>query len=343
MKEKKIVILGGGFGGIYTCKYLLKKLKNTKVKVVLINKSNYFVFTPMLHEVATGGLNAYSSIEPIREVLNAQNFRFIRCGVNKIDFNEKKIYTEEFSVTYDYLVISIGARTNYFNISGAEENTIPLKTIEDASRIRKRIVTSLENSLIVSDQDKLKQLLTFVIIGAGPTGVELAAEIEEFISQNLKYNFKINKDLIKIIMIQSGSKIMSHLSDEKIILLTKNKLESKGIKIIYNSKVTKVADNYLIINNKEKIYSNNIIWTAGVTPNIINTVPKISDEKNYFHVNKFLEVKNLKNVFALGDCALFYDEVKQQNAPALAQVASEQAKIASDNIVSLIDKNGHAI
>ncbi len=334
--KKTIVVVGAGFGGIYTCKYLLKEFKNKKIEIILINKSNYFVFTPILHEVATGGINIHSSIEPIREVLKAKNFKFIRSEVKEINLNKRQVILDHIIINYDQLVISVGSQTNFFDIKGAEKYTIPLKSLYDASKIRKKIINSLEESLNEENEKIIKELLTFVIVGGGPTGVELAAEIEEFISQNLKYNYRISKDLINIIIVQRPQKILPEL-DESCIKLVREQLEKKNIKILYNSAVTEVNEDNIIINNKDKINTKNVIWTAGVTPNFIKTVPKITDQKNYFHVNKFLQVKNFENVFSLGDCALFYDENKKEYAPALAQVAVKQAKIVSNNIIAILN------
>ena len=331
---KKIVIIGGGFGGIYTCKYLLKKLKNRRdVEINLINKNNYFVFTPMLHEVATGGLNMHSSIEPIREILRAKNFKFIRDEVKEVDLKKKLVYFGSKTIAYDFLVIAIGAKSNFFNTPGVEKYALTLKSLDDAAKIRKKIIQTLEESVNVTDKNKIKELLTFVIVGAGPTGVELVAEIEEFIDQNLKYNYSINKEYINILIVQKGSNILPKL-DDYCIKLTQKRLESKGIKILLNSNVTKVEEDYILINDKNKIYTKNIIWTAGITPNIIKTTPKLIDEKNYIHVNEYLQIENFEQEFSLGDCALFFDKEKKEYAPALAQVAVKQAKIVANNIIA---------
>ena len=290
--RKQIVILGAGFGGVYTCKYLLNKLKNKNIDIILVNKSNYFTFTPMLHEVATGGLDSHSSIEPIREIFKANNFKFLRDEVKEINFNEKKVILKSKFINYDYLVIAIGAKTNFYNIKGAEKNSITLKSLDDAAKIRKKIITSVEESVKAEDKNKIKELLTFVIAGAGPTGVELAAEIHEFIDQNLKNNYKIDRNLINIILIQKGPKIM-HQLDDSCIKLTQYRLEKKNIQILLNSTVTEVSEDFILINNKDKIITSTIIWTAGIIPNFIKTIPKITDERNYFHINNYLQVKNL--------------------------------------------------
>lgn len=334
----RIVIIGAGFGGIYTCKNLLNKLKNRAgMEIVLINNSNYFVFTPLLHEIATGGLNLHSAIKPIREILITKNFRFIKGEAENIDFQMRKIFLKDLSsVDYDYLVISIGAKANFFDIPGAEKYSFSLKSVEGALKIKKKIITSLENSINLNDKNKIKELLTFVIVGGGTTGVELAAEIHEFLFQALELNYNFDKSLIKVIILQKEPKLMPNL-DDSCASLARKRLLKKGIEIRFNSSVTKVLEDSVIVNNKEAIKTRNIIWTAGVTPNFVETRPRVVNERNYYLVDNYLRVVGLENVFSLGDCALFYDEEKKEYAPALAQVAVKQAKVVSYNIISLLN------
>ena len=142
---KHIVIIGGGFGGIYTAKHLLKKFKNkNNFKITLINRDNYFLFTPMLHEVATGGLNRHNIVEPIREILKADNFEFIKCEVKEVDFNKKRVITNLCDLSYDYLVIAIGATTNFYNVPGADKYCLDIKNMKAVASVRNKIINSLE-------------------------------------------------------------------------------------------------------------------------------------------------------------------------------------------------------
>lgn len=275
---KHIVILGGGFGGIYTAKYLLKELGNKEsIKITLINKDNYFLFTPMLHEVATGGLNRHNIVEPIREILKADNFEFIKCAVKEINFNKKLIITSLCDLTYDYLVIALGSSTNFYDVQDARKYCLDLKDLHTASSVRNRIINSLEIASKLYKKENVKKYLTFIVVGGGPTGVELSAEISEFVKQMLKDNYKhLGKNNFKIYLIQRGDRIMPFIHPKCIEKAT-NELVKKGITLLLNSSATKVLKNSVEINNKENIVSNTIIWTSGVRPNEIETIPKITD------------------------------------------------------------------
>lgn len=335
---KHIVIIGGGFGGVYTAKYLLKKLKcRNDFKITLINRENYFLFTPMLHEVATGGLNRSNIVEPIRQILKADNFEFIKCRVKEIDFNKKIVYTNLCDLNYDSLVIAIGSTSNFYNISGAKEYCLDLKDIQAAASVRNKIIDSLELALKLKNKEDISKYLTFCVVGGGPTGVELAAEISEFVKQMLKDNYKhLGKNNFKIYLIQKGDKIMPFIHP-KCIEKASNELINKGVTLLLNSSVSKVFKDAVEINNNKKIYSNTIIWTSGIKPNEIKTIPKITDEKEYFHVNEFLQVDKMNNVFALGDCALFFNKNEDKPIPFLAQTAIKEAEYVTKNIINSIE------
>ena len=334
---KNIVIIGGGFGGVYTAKYLIKKFKNNNdIKITLINRENYFLFTPLLHEVATGGLNRHNIVEPIRQILKANNFEFVKCEVKEIDFNKKIVYTNLCDINYDYLVIAIGSTTNFYNIPGAKEYCLDLKNMQAAASVRNKIINSLEIASKLNKKQNISKYLTFCIVGGGPTGVELSAEISEFVKQMLKDNYKHLGNNFKIYLIHKGDKIMPFIHP-KCVEKASNELKNKGVTLLLNSSVTKVFDDRAEINNNKKIYSNTIIWTSGVKPNEIKTIPKITDEKGFFHINEYLQVKNMKNVFALGDCALFLNKNEYKPIPALAQTALIESRYISNNIINLIE------
>src|SRR3989338_10323691 len=170
----KILVIGSGFGGIYSVKSLLKKFKNKEdIDITLISKQNYFLFTPLLHEVATGTIATKNVIEPIREIIKSSNFHFIEAEVNKIDFNKKLVFYDNKRIDYDYLIIAIGAKANYYGIKEAEKYTTNLKTINDAINIKNRIINALEKA----SKTQHKDWLNFIVVGGGPTGVELIAEM----------------------------------------------------------------------------------------------------------------------------------------------------------------------
>ena len=327
---ENIIIIGAGFGGLYTTLYLKKYLKNKKI--ILFNKYNYFLFTPLLHEVATGGQNRHNIVLEIRELVNGKNCEFYATEVQKIDFNKKEIYFDNTKTMYDKLIIALGSKANITDVKGARQYALPLKTIRDAIAIRTKIVRSLEKASVTKNQHEKEKLLCFAIMGGGPTGVELAGELSEFIHELLPYYPKINPLLVKIYIIQRGPKIIPQLLHDKCIALATKQLRKKNVHVLLNSEVTEVREDYIIINNTTKINAYNIFWTAGIIPRTIETIPQITNKEGYYEVNEFLEVKNLKDVYALGDCALNYNPGSKKPNPALAQLAVKQAKHLASNL-----------
>lgn len=334
---KQIVIIGGGFGGVYTSKYLLKLTRhNPNINVVLINKQNYFLFSPMLHEVATGGLNRHHIVQPIREVLRQKNFRFMRCEVMSIDASKKIIHAKTGDITYDILVIAVGATANFHNVPGAE-HVIPLKTMEDAVHIKNHIIDVLELAAKFHDQKDIDPYMAFMIVGGGPTGVELAGEIAEFVHQAIKADYpELRQKKPRILLLQRDKEIIPFIH-ECCRKDAARALERKGVTIKTSADVTSVTENDITINNKETIRTKSVFWTAGVRPQPLKTTPQLQTDHNFFPVNQHLQVKNSEDIYALGDCALSFNEHDGKPVPALAQVATKQAKILARNIIHAIN------
>lgn len=212
MDKKRVVILGAGFGGLYTYLYLnLKKSKRSSgIEIILINKTNYFLFTPMLHEVATGGLNSQHVAEPLRQALRKFSLDFCQSEAKAIDFKNQLVETTVGRIEYDYLVLALGAETNFHDVLGAEKYSLELKNLADALKIRRRIIDVFELACRTPDPKKRRELLSFVVVGGGATGVELAAEIAEFIfgtMARLYKNIDFEKE-ISLSLIDSGSELL---------------------------------------------------------------------------------------------------------------------------------------
>lgn len=334
---KRIVILGAGFGGVYTALNLLKKIRyNDPVEVMLISKKNYFLFAPMLHEVATGGINRSNIVQPIREIIRHPRFTFLRCTVKEIQADKRTVVTDKKIIKYDYLVVALGAENNFYNIPGAGEHAFPLKSLEDAVRIRNHILDRLEYASAMHTLHANEPNLTFVIVGAGPTGVEMAGELAEFIDQNLQKNYlRLREYQRKIYLIQGGPEIIPfmHKNSRRQTL---KRLAKEKIQVITNALVTKVTTEGIEINKKQKIKTNTVIWTSGVKPTVIPTKPKITNDRGFFVVDKYLRLQGHKNVYALGDCAYITNRDGKQ-VPALAQAAVRAAKVAAKNVLHEIN------
>jgi NADH dehydrogenase len=331
MKKAHVVIIGGGFGGIYTGRHLQSLINEGKVDVTLINKSNYFQFTPLLHEVATGGLSPMSVVEPIREIFRHENLHFIQDEVQSINVEDKKISTVNRVIGYDFLVITSGAETNYYGTVGAMDNTITLKNLNDALVIRKRIIDTCEKAAHIADDEERKRLLSVVVVGGGATGVELSSEIIEFMQETLCSYYKntchLKKEDIQVTVVAASPDLLPPFPPE-LRAIAKNELIRKGIKVMTGETVTEVKQNRIIFKDKSFIDAGTIIWVAGVKP--VSPDINVEKEKNgRIKIDEFLRVAGKTDIFSLGDVG--------GTAPMLAQVAAQQGRTVAENIRATID------
>lgn len=337
-KKIKIIIVGNGFGGTYTLKNLHKFFhKDPRVEIALIGEKNYFLFTPLLHEVATGDINPENIIEPIRKVFGCCISDFYLGQAREINLANKTIKVGEQILSYDYLVLAPGAETNFYNIPGAEQHTLTLKTLEDAIKIKNHIIDQMERASHIVDREQRKNILNFIIVGGGPTGVELAGELHEFIRESFSKYYK--KEIIEdtsITLIQKSSELLPSFG-EKMRTKSLEVLKKKKVKVLLNTAVKEVNNSYIILNNNEKIETENVFWVAGIKPRQIKFVGNVLTTSNgRIIVNKYLQLQDHKEIFALGDNAAFQTENKENVLPALAQVAEKEAKILAENIYNII-------
>ena len=382
----KIVILGGGFGGVYTLKYLHKFFHtrgltristriNADVKLVLVNKKNYFLFTPLLHEFATGSVSLENLVEPIREIIRCCDYEFVHGEIKRIDLEKRIVELNEGELDYDYLVIALGSKTNFYDIPGAEENSFTLKSLDDAIRLRNHFIHMFEkyandiypNNLpnkLPESSDRIfgqnsgntfgphsgdKNIfcsnlgnnphssaeLTFVIVGGGATGVELAGEMSDYFYKTFsKFYTKEIISKVKIILIERGNELIQQFSP-KLRKIAFEVLRKKNIEVILGKGVKEVGKDFIKLDDETIIKTKTVIWTAGVEPNLPEIVGNVEkDSKGRLVVNEYLQVKNYDNVFGVGDVCCFFQN--QKPLPQLAQVAVRQAGCASKNIFNLI-------
>jgi NADH dehydrogenase len=321
---KKIVVIGGGFGGVYTARNL-NRLFGGDVEITLINKSNYFIFTPLLHEVATGALTSQSITESLHEIFRGTSVICIEDTVLEIDKENRIVKTINLSFTYDFLVMSPGAETNYFNIPGARENSFPLKNIDDAIKLKSQIISVFEKA----NSSKNKSLLSFAVVGAGATGVELATELTEYAQHILNSyyrNSSILKSDIKISMITGTPDVISQFPI-KMREIAFSELRKKGINVLFNTIVADVKPGILTFKNGETLEANTIIWVAGVKPSLVEIKGAEFGPKGRMETNEFLQSATHPEIFSLGDASGTH--------PMLAQIAVEQAKTVAQNIYSI--------
>lgn len=333
-EPKKVVIIGSGFGGLNAA----KELKRANVKITLIDKTNHHLFQPLLYQVATAALSPGDIAAPIRAVLSTQKNVTVRMSeAIGVDQKNSKVILLDGEVEYDYLVIAAGARHSYFGNEKWEKYAPGLKTISDALLIRERILLSFETAEKLTDLKEIEKHMTFVIVGAGPTGVEMAGAIAEISRQTMLRDFRnINLLMTKIILIEAGNKVLSSYS-EPLNRKAKEDLEKLGVIVKLNSTVTEINENGVKVGG-EFIETPNIIWAAGnIASSLIESLDVERGKFGRAIVEKDCSIKSDPNIFVIGDAALFTGE-QDQVLPGVAPVAIQQGRYVGKIIGKGISK-----
>lgn len=331
---KKVVIVGGGFAGLKAARALGNK---PDVAVTLIDRRNYHLFQPLLYQVATAGLSPAEISGPIRGILSQyKNISVFLDNLQSVDLPNKKILVQDRALEYDYLILACGAKHSYFAHPEWEENAPGLKTLEQATEIRRRILMGFEKAEKETDPEKQKQLLTFVIVGAGPTGVELAGTIGEISRHTLTKDFRhIDPSRTRVILIEAGPRILAAFHPD-LSRRAAADLEHLGVQIWTNTRVTDVKADFVALGD-EVIKAATILWAAGVQPSSINkTLNAPLDRAGRVIIEKDLSLKEHPEVFVLGDQACYLNE-SGQPLPGLASVAMQQGTHAANQILREIN------
>ena len=322
---KKVVIIGAGFGGLTAAKELAKKDFN----ITVIDKTNHHLFQPLLYQVATAALSPADIATPIRSVFSEnKNVEVLLGEVKSVDKEKKKVFFNGFEIDFDYLIIATGSRHSYFGRDEWEKFAPGLKTLNDALKIRENILLSLESAELEKDPVKRQKYLNFVIIGGGPTGVELAGAISEIVNKNLISDFRnIDASMTKVYMIEALPNILSSYP-EKLSMRAKEDLEKLQVEVIPNEKVTEINESGVKVGNRF-IETKNILWAAGSqTLPLIKTLGTDTDKLGRAIVNDNLSIKSDAKIFVIGDAASVKNE-KGEYLPAIAPVAIQQGKFVA--------------
>ena len=332
----RVVIIGGGFAGIA----LAKQLRNKNVQVVLLDKHNYHTFQPLLYQVATGGLEAGSIAYPIRKVIQEfDDFYFRLTSVKEIDTENKRVITEIGDLSYDYLVIATGSKTNYFGNKEIERNSMAMKTIPQSLNIRSLILENFEQAVLIKDSAEKNSLINFVLVGGGPTGVELAGALAEMKKEILQKDYP-DLDIAKmeINLVQGGDRILDSMS-EKSSQEAEKFLMDLGVKIWKDVRVTNYDGRTITTNTDLTFETATVIWTAGVKGALVAGLEAKSLVENVkrIRVNQFNQVVGYDNIFAVGDIALMELEEYPRGHPMMAQPAFQQGKLLGENFARLVN------
>lgn len=324
-----VVIIGGGFAGLN----LAKKLAYKRFRVYVLDRNNYHTFQPLLYQVATGGLGSDAIAYPLRKIIGKlPNVAFRMANVTKIEPDKNKVITDVGDFNYDYLVIASGSNTNYFGNKTLEVQSLPLKSVPEALNIRSYILQEFEKALVNKDLSQKKRALNFVIVGGGPTGVELAGAMAEIRKNVIPKDYReLDAEHMTINLIEAGPRILAAMS-EKSSKEAQEFLENLGVNILLNTAVTSYENDELSLSTGNKMETDTVIWSAGVKGQIINGFNEESLFKSRYLVNDFNQITGLNNVFAIGDVACIKSAEYPNGHPMVAPVAIQQADYLSKNL-----------
>ena len=335
--KPRIIVIGGGFGGLE----VIKGLQGLKAQVVLFDKYNHHTFQPLLYQVATSGLETNSIVAPFRKLFGTQQDFYFRLGeVKRIRPEENYIETSIGGVKYDYLVIATGAVTNFYGMDEVAKNSSSMKNIVDATKLRNKIIRQLEYALLTEDVEVMNSLMDFVIVGGGPTGVELAGALTELKKNVFPKDYKeLDMRQMDIHLVEASPRLLNGMSTqagEKAHLF----LNEMGVKVHLNAAVKSYDGYEVVLSTGERLISRSLIWAAGVKGNPVEGIGNESISRgNRILVDEYNRVKGHENIFAIGDVALMEgDEKFPKGHPMMAPPAQQQGKLVAKNISNLINK-----
>jgi NADH dehydrogenase len=337
--KKRIVILGGGFAGAYTALYLEKRLAGMPdVEVQLLSKENFVLFTPMLHEVAGSDLSVTDIVQPLRKML--RHTRILIVDIQAIDLVKKRVRVlqehsgRSIEVTYDYVVLALGAVTNFYRTPGLEEHALTMKTLGDAILTRNRAIELLDMADDVADESIRNAVLTVVVAGGGFAGVETAGAVNDLMRETMKLYPNLKEDMLRVVVVDPGEVLLPELS-ESLGRYAEKQLRRRGVEVRLKTKVDAYDGSEVVLSDGTKIVSRTLIWTAGITPPPLLSSLPCRLERGRVVANDCLQVPDWPGVWALGDCALVPDPFNPGKFyPPTAQHAVRQASVLASNIAA---------
>lgn len=331
--RKKIVIVGAGFAGLR----LAQELNNTEYDVLLLDRYNYHQFQPLMYQVATARLEPTSISFPLRKVFQkSKNVKIRITEVLSVDTQNKLVTTSLGNYEYDYLVISFGCTSNFFGNKNIEKYAYPMKSIPEALQLRNQILQNFED-VLVTDPENAESLLNFVVVGGGPTGVELSGALAEMKRNILPKDYP-EKDFsnLNVFLIEGSPHTLNVMSD-LAKTASRQYLEDLGVKVITEMYVTDYDGEVVTLKSGEQIKTKNLIWAAGVTGNILNGLsPEVITRGNRIVVNRYNQVEGLDGVYAVGDIAFMKTPKYEFGHPQLANVALNQAGLLAQNFKNML-------
>jgi NADH dehydrogenase len=330
--QKRVVIVGCGFGGLT----IARNLKNSGYQVVVIDKHNYHQFPPLFYQVASAGLDAASILFPLRKIFqNYKDFHIRKAEVKAVDSVNKKLVTSGGTIRYDYLVLAHGATNSFFGSVQMQQHSRAMKTIAEVIDLRNNLLMNFENALMTQEEIEKEKFLNIVIIGGGPSGVEIAGALAEMNKHIIPKDYpELKTNIPKIHLIEAEERIlsmMSHESSEK----AREFLEKSGVNVLLKTKATGCDEERVYTDQGNSIKTKMIIWTAGIKGNLIEGLASdVYTKSGRIIVDRFNCVKGTKDIFAIGDICFMTEDKYPKGHPQVAQVAIQQAKLLALNLKS---------
>jgi NADH:ubiquinone reductase (H+-translocating) len=338
--RKQIVILGGGFGGLYTARELEKELgADPDVEITLVNRDNFFLFTPMLHEVAASDLDPAAILNPIRKLL--KRAQLFVGNVEAIDLDSKKVKVSHgegrhpHELAYDQLVIALGSVSNFFSLPGVEERALTMKSLNDAVTLRSRLIEQLDEADFECCEAMRESLMTIVVAGGGFAGVETVAGVNDFLREAVKFYPNLSEEMIRVVLVEHGPGVLPEF-DSSLGVYAAEKLSRHGVEVRLETAVTSISGRAVTLSDGTSINTRTLIWTAGTAPNPLLAALACPKEKGKLIVDENLEIPGRPGVWALGDCAAIRDRQSGKLYPPTAQHALRQGKVVAHNVIAAV-------
>jgi NADH dehydrogenase len=331
MSKPKILILGGGYGGIMSAVRLQKELGSDEAEITLVNKHNYHYQTTWLHENAAGTLHHDKTRIMIDNIIDMNKVNFVQDTVVEIKKDEKRVILENAELTYDYLIIALGSDPETFGIQGLKENAFSIRSINSVRKIREHIDYSFAR---YNNEGQKDELITIIVGGAGFTGIEFVGELADRIPE-LCREYDIPREKVRVVNIEAAPTVLPGF-DEELVEYAINNLERRGIEFLVNTPIKECHPDGVVLANGDEIKASTIVWTGGVRGNHLVEEAGFETMRGRVKVEKDLRMPGFDYIFVAGDCALIIDEAANRPYPPTAQIAIQQAYTIGRNIKALM-------
>jgi len=333
----RVVILGAGFAGVQAAvelEGLVAAPGSRGLEVLLVGENNYFLFTPLLPQIASSYTNPRHIVQPVRDVRGRRRFRFRRDTVRSLDLAQRRVQLAGGALDYDFLVLALGSRTDYFNVRGAREHTRDFKSLQDAVELREAVIDLCEHADHTAEPAVRQRLLTFVVVGGGYTGVELIAELQDFLFGYVARHYRgIRREEIGLVLLEAMPEILRGLHAD-LVRHARRRLRAEGIAVRTGARVTCCFPGGVEINGSETLAAETVIWCAGVRAHeLVESLPCEHDRRGRALVNGHLQLESFPEVFIVGDSAA---PATAPEAPQVGPVAIAQGRVAGRNVAHLL-------